>query len=53
MISDSDFRYLGFDDRQICLLQAESDDMRHVVYEEGLRLMMETGPGYSDLTTII
>lgn len=44
MISNADFLYIGFDDRQIRLLENEDDDTRRLVYEEGLRLLMEAGP---------
>ena len=45
-ISDDEFRYLGFTESQLRILRGESDDMRQVVYLEGLRLLMESGPGY-------
>ncbi len=46
--SDKDFRYLGFTDRQIALLDGVDDEMRAIVYQEGLRLLMESGPGYGE-----
>ena len=45
-IPDSEFRYLGFSEGQISLLQGQSDDLRLIVYREGLRMLMESGPGY-------
>jgi len=44
--SDADFFYLGFSSRQVFMLRGQSDSLRRTVYEEGIRLLMETGPGY-------
>ena len=45
-IPDSEFRYLGFSESQIGLLRDQPDDLRRIVYTEGLRILMESGPGY-------
>ena len=47
-IPDSEFRYLGFNESQIRILQDQPDDLRLIVYNEGLRLLMESGPGYGN-----
>ena len=45
-ISDFEFRHLGFTEEQIGLLHGQPNDLRRIVYDEGLRMLMETGPGY-------
>ncbi len=47
-IPDSEFRYLGFLESQIRILRNQPDDLRLIVYKEGLRLLMESGPGYGN-----
>ena len=49
-IEDAEFRYLGFTESQIFLIRSESDEMREIVYTEGLRILMELGPGYGSGT---
>ena len=44
--SDEEFRYIGFTTRQIAILAGQPDNLRREVYNEGIRLLMETGPGY-------
>ena len=41
-----EFFYIGFSERQVNMLRNQPDDLRHEVYNEGIRLLMETGPGY-------
>ena len=45
-IPDSEFRYLGFTELQIAILSDQPPDLRRIVYDEGLRMLMESGPGY-------
>lgn len=45
--TDSEFRYIGFSEHQISTLRGHSNAIRHIVYSEGLRLMMESQPGES------
>lgn len=46
---DSDFRYIGLNEDQIALLDRESVALRELVYEEGIRLLMEYPSGRDDL----
>ena len=45
-IPDYEFRHLGFSEEQISLLEGQPNDLRRIVYDEGIRLLMESGPGY-------
>ena len=46
-VTDADFFHIGFTGRQVLMLRGQSDTLRRIVYEEGLRILMENGPGYS------
>lgn len=50
--TDEDFFYLGFTSRQVFLLKGHSNSLRRTVYEEGLRILMENGPGYDGGQTV-
>ena len=50
--TDEDFFYIGFNPRQVYLLKGQSNSLRRTVYEEGIRLLMENGPGYDGGHTV-
>jgi hypothetical protein len=50
-ISDQEFKYIGLTQRQVDLLRDQPADLRHIVYEEALKILMENGPGYGSHPT--
>lgn len=48
--TDEELRYIGFNDRQMDLLDGVDDNTRQVVYEEQIRLLMERSSDYDHLS---